>query len=84
MEKQDLKNKPSEKLQSQLKTTKLITDILIGALSFLVGICIYGLFTSDNKTTFISLLVVAFSIGIIIPINYMNMAIIKKELESRD
>ena len=84
MEKQDLKNKTSEKLQSQLKVTKLMTDLLIGVLSFLVGICIYGLFTSDNKTTFVSLLVVAFSIGIIIPINYLNMTKIKKELESRD
>lgn len=83
MEKQSLKNKTSEKLQSELQVIKLITVAIIVVLFFLVGTCIYGLLTKDNSATFISLLVVAFSMSLIIPVNYMNMTKIKKELKSR-
>lgn len=83
MKKQNVKNKTSEKLNSELNGIKIITGVLIGVLFFLVGICIYGLLTKDNNATFISLLVVAFSLSLIILVNYMNMMKIKKELKSR-
>ncbi len=83
MEKEDLKNKASDKLQSELEFTKMVTIALGGVLFFLVGVCIYGLLMKDNKATFISLLAVAFSTSIIIPINYANIKKIKEELKSR-
>jgi hypothetical protein len=79
----DLKNKTSEKLNSELELIKIIIGMLIGALSLLVGICIYGLLAKDNNGTFISLLVVAFTTSLIIPSGYGYLKKIKEELKSR-
>lgn len=84
MQKEDLKDKPTEKLQADLKSVQTVTGVLIGVCSLLTGICIYGLLMKDNNATFIPLLVVAFSCSLIIPMNYMNVTKIKKELKSRD
>ncbi|MDO6490984.1 MAG: hypothetical protein ABJD66_00070 [Cellulophaga sp.] len=83
MKTQDLKNKPTDKLKGELKGLKVITTALTIVVSFLIIICIYGLVAKGNNAVFTPLLVVAFSTGSMIPLNYMNMKKIKKELESR-
>lgn len=81
MEKDDLKNKTSEKLESERKAIKIITGFLIGALIFLFAITIYGLITKENKATFIALIAVAFSCSAIFPWQFSSMNKIKSELK---
>ena len=79
----DLKEKTSEKLIAELKGIKIITGALIGVLGLLFVICLYGLFTKEDNSTFIALIVIPLALSAIIPLNFVNMKKIKKELESR-
>lgn len=84
MKKVDLKNETTEKLKSELKKIKAITGVLAGILTLLFAITIYGLITSENKTTFISLIAVAISCSVILPSQFSNMKKIKTELTARN
>jgi len=83
MKKDDLKSKTSEKLESDLKSTKVITGALIGVLSVLFAVTIYGLIMKENNQTFIALIAVAISCSAILPLQFSSMKKIKAELELR-
>ena len=78
-----LKEKTTEKLASELRLLKMSTGILIGILSVLFIVCVFGLFTKDNNRVFISLIVVPIALSAILPSQFSNMKKIKAELESR-
>ena len=80
----DLKNKTTEKLESELKGIKVITGALIGVLTVLFAVIIYGIMTKENKSTFIALIAVAISCSAIIPLQFSNMKKIKLELNTRN
>ena len=79
----DFKNKSTERLNSELKTLKMITGALIGVLTVLFAVTIYGLLTKENNSTFIALIAVPFSLSAIILLNFGIMKKINKELDSR-
>lgn len=80
----DIKEKTTEKLEGELKMLKIVTIALIVVLVPLFIITTYGLLTSEKTSVFLPLLVVAFSCGTMIPIQYLSMRKIKKELASRN
>ncbi|MBK7475047.1 MAG: hypothetical protein IPI11_03130 [Haliscomenobacter sp.] len=80
MKKEDLKNKTTERLKSELKAIKIITGALIGVLTLLFIISIYGLIVKENNSTFIALIAVAISLSAILPIQFVNMKNIKNKL----
>jgi len=80
----DLKNKTTEKLNSELKGLKIITGALIGVLTVLFIVTIYGLLTKDDTSVFTALIVVPMALIALIPINYGNIKKIKKELALRE
>lgn len=79
-----MKNKPTEKLEGELKAIKIITGALIGVLTLLLIISIYGLMTKERNSTFIPLIAVAISCSAILPLQFINMKKIKTELNSRN
>tara|TARA_B110000090_G_C12946804_1_gene279552 strand:- start:228 stop:488 length:261 start_codon:yes stop_codon:yes gene_type:complete len=83
MKEDNLKNETSEKLESELQVIKIITGALIGVLSVLFTVSIYGLITKEDNATFISLIVVAISCSAILPLQFNSMKKIKTELELR-
>lgn len=83
MKKEELKNKSDEKLESELRQTKIISGALIGILIPLFALTIYGLVTDEDKSTNLGLLAVAFSCSLILPIQFSSIKKIKIELESR-
>ncbi|MCL5244271.1 DUF4448 domain-containing protein [Cellulophaga sp. 20_2_10] len=84
MKTQDLKGKPTDQLKGELNMLKVLTIALSVVVFLLFAICMYGLILKDNNGVFIPLMVVAFSTGSMIPMNYMNMKKIKEELKTRD
>ncbi|WP_299104120.1 hypothetical protein [uncultured Tenacibaculum sp.] len=78
-----LKEKATEKLESELKLLKVSTGLLAGILSVLFIVCIYGLLTKDKGDVFSSLVVVPIALSAILPSQYSSMKKIKEELESR-
>jgi hypothetical protein len=84
MKKEDLKNKTSEKLESELKGIKMITGALIGVLTLLFAVNLYGLIWKDNTGAFMGGMIVAISLSAIIPIQFSNMKKIKTELNARN
>jgi hypothetical protein len=80
----DIKEKTTEKLEGELKMLKVITIALIVVLAPLFIITIYGLLTKEKTSVYLPLLVVAFSCSMMIPIQYLNIIKIKKELASRN
>lgn len=83
MKNDDLKSKPTEKLESQLKMIKIVTGMLTGVLIVLYAVIFYGLIMKDDKSTFTALLAVAISCSATIPIQLSSMKKIKSELASR-
>ncbi|WP_109301438.1 hypothetical protein [Aquimarina sp. AU474] len=83
MEKDDLKSKTNERLNSELKGLKVITGALVVVLSLLFAITIYGVLTKEDNTVFIALMAVAISLSAMIPINYAKIKGINKELKLR-
>ncbi len=83
MKKGELKNKSTEKLQTQLKTIKLLTGILMGAMLVFFGLIIYGLTSIEDKTPFIALIAVGASLLVILGLQVINIYHIQAELELR-
>lgn len=83
MKEEDLKNKTTEELQSELKQTKTLTGALTGVLILLYSVTIYGLIAKEEKTTFIALIAVAISCSLILAINFAKIKEIKNELKLR-
>jgi magnesium-transporting ATPase (P-type) len=83
MKKANFKNKTTEKLEGELKAIKIIASMLFGVLTLLLITSIYGLLTQENNSTFIALIVVAISLGAILPLQFVNMKKIKDELKLR-
>ena len=75
--------KTTEKLEEELRVLKIINSTLIGTLSILFIVCIYGLMTKDESGVFSALIVVPIALSAIIPVNFGNIKKIKTELESR-
>ncbi len=84
MIKEDLKNKTTGKLKSDLKSIKAVSWILAATLILLVAVNIYGLIFKENKSTFIALMAVAAGLSAIIPSQYSTMKKIKTELKLRE
>ena len=78
-----LKEKTTEKLNSELKILKLSTGILTGILLVLFIICVFGLLTKDDNRVFISMIVVPIALSAILPLQYSNIKKIKAELKNR-
>ncbi len=83
MKNNELKNKTTEELQTNLNLIKATCIALIVVLTLLVGITTYGFIMKDNKSTFIALFAVAISCGAMLPIQFVSMKKIKTELNSR-
>lgn len=83
MKKDDLKSKATKKLEEELKTINTITGALIGVLTVLLTVSIYGLITKENNTTFIALIVVAISCSAILPSQFSSIKKVKTELRLR-
>ncbi|OEK04238.1 hypothetical protein [Roseivirga misakiensis] len=78
-----LNEKTTEKLEGELRGLKIVNGAIIGVLSVLFIICIYGLSQKDDNGIFSALIVVPIALSAIIPMNFGNMKKIKAELESR-
>lgn len=78
------KGKSTDKLKAELKSLQIVAGALAIVLLFLYALTIYGLVAKENKSTFIALLVVAFSCTAIMPIQMIMMNKIKKELKLRE
>ncbi len=75
--------KTTEKLEGKLKIIKIITGALIGLLTFLLVISVYGLIAKESNSIFIALIAVAISCSVILPLQFINMKKIKSELNTR-
>ncbi len=84
MKKIEIKEKPTEKLKAELSGIKMITGALIGVLTLLFVVNLYGLIWKDNNGAFIGGIVVAFSLCAILPLQFGNMKKIKTELKLRE
>ncbi|OUS01052.1 hypothetical protein A9Q86_09925 [Flavobacteriales bacterium 33_180_T64] len=84
MKKNELKDKPTEKLKAELNGIKIIAGALIGVLTLLFVVNLYGLIWKDNNGAFICGLVVAFSLCAILPLQFGNIKKIKTELKLRE
>ena len=82
MKNTDLKNKTTEKLESELTAVKIISGALIVVLVPLFALTIYGMISNKNSSN-LPLLVVAISCSAILPIQFSNMKKIKTELNRR-
>lgn len=80
----DLKEKTTKQLNNELKGVKMTTGALIGILSVLFIICVFGLFTKEDNSVFRTLIIVPLALSAIIPMNFSNMKRIKKEIQLRD
>jgi hypothetical protein len=83
MKNKELKNKTTEKLESELKGIKIITWLLIGILIPLFSVTILGLISSKNSSD-LPILVVAISCSAILPLQFNTIKKIKIELASRN
>ncbi|WP_405571444.1 hypothetical protein [Winogradskyella sp. Asnod2-B02-A] len=80
----DLKEKTTKQLNNELKGVKMTTGALIGILSVLFILCVFGLFTKEDNSVFRTLIIVPLALSAIIPMNFSNMKRIKKEIQLRD
>ncbi|WP_397447680.1 hypothetical protein [Polaribacter sp. R77954] len=79
----NFENKSTKDLEDTLKVMKAVAITLSIVILLLLSICVYGLVTKENKTTFIALFVVGVSCGAMLPIQISSMNKIKTEIESR-
>lgn len=84
MKVEGFKEKSIEKLRGELKAMQIVVGALAIVLFFLYTLTIYGLVVKENQSTFIALLVVAFSCTAILPFQLVMMNKIKKELKLRE
>ena len=80
----DLKEKTTKQLNNELKGVKMTNGALIGILSVLFILCVFGLFTKEDNSVFRTLIIVPLALSAIIPMNFSNMKRIKKEIQLRD
>ena len=80
MKKNNLKNKTTERLQSDLKGLKIVTGALAGILIVLFAMTLYN---SITKKEFDPLMIVAISLSAILPLQFSNMKKIGTELKTR-
>ena len=78
-----LNEKPTEKLEGELRGLKIINGALIGVLVALYIACIYGLLYANDDGVFNTLIVVPIALSGMIPFMMGNMNKIKAELASR-
>lgn len=84
VKKNELKEKPTEKLKSELKGIKTVTGALIGVLIVLFAVNLYGLILKDNNATFIAGMAVAIALSAIFPLQLSNIKKNKTELKLRE
>ncbi|MHB0753957.1 hypothetical protein [Polaribacter sp. M15] len=77
------KNKTPKELEDTLKILKILAISLSLVIFLLFSICIYGVITKENNTTFIALFVVGVSCGAMLPLQISSMNKIKSEIKSR-
>lgn len=73
----EFQDKTTEKLNGELRTLRTLTGALIGVLILLFIICIYGLITKEDNSTFRGLIIIPIALGIIIPLNFGNIKKLK-------
>ena len=78
-----IKNRTSEKLNSDLKMLKIIIGMLITGVILIVGVFIYGLLIKDINGDFLYLSLFTSSTSLIILTSYIHVEKIKKELKLR-
>lgn len=78
-----LNERPTEKLEGELRGLKIINGALIGVLVALYIVCIYGLLYTNDDGIFNTLIVVPIALSGMIPFMMGNMNKIKAELASR-
>ena len=83
MIKASFKDKPTEKLKTQLSALKIVTYSLVGTLIALLAICIYGMIVKPENSTFLPLLIIPLALSPIVFFNLSTINKIKKELKSR-
>ena len=83
MKNSDLKNKTTKKLESELKGIKISSWALIGIVTALFAVTIYG-FITDKSSSSLPQLVVAISCSAILPSQFNNIKKIKSELNLRN
>ncbi|MBZ9651599.1 hypothetical protein [Psychroflexus montanilacus] len=76
--------KTTKQLKDYLILYKVMGLMLFTTSMFLLGICIYGLLTKEDNSTFIALTVVAISCLAVLPLQIINIKRIKSELASRE
>jgi multisubunit Na+/H+ antiporter MnhG subunit len=79
----ELKDKTTEKLNSELNTLKLASGVLIGILLVILGVVVYLLLSKGNNGTLLSIIVIPIALSPIIAMSLVKMKKIKTELESR-
>jgi len=84
MKKNDLKEKSTEKLESELKGIKIITGALVGILIVLFAVNLYGLIFIDKNAAFIGGIVVTIALSSILPMQFNNIKKINTELKLRE
>ncbi len=81
MKKQPYKNLTTEQLIQKAKGLKIVTGMLAGILTALFVLTLYNSITNN---TFDPLLVTAIALSAILPINYMQIKNMQKEIKSRE
>ena len=84
MKKNDLKEKSTERLKSELKGIKIVTSALVGILTVLFAVNLYGLIWKDNNGAFIAGMAVAISLSAILPLQFGSIKKIIAELKFRE
>ena len=84
MKKFDLKEKPTVRLKSELNGIKIITAALVGILTVLFAVNLYGLLSKDNNPAFIIGMAVAISLSAILPSLFSSKKKLKTELKLRE
>jgi len=84
MKKEDVSTKSTEELTVDLKKNKSVAGMLGGVLIVLFTVTIYGLLTSENKTTFIAIIAVGISCSAILSKQIQHIKAIKSELLKRN
>jgi len=84
MKKEDIKNQTTENLKAEHKKLKGMSQALGGLLILLLVTSIFGAIIANEKTTFIALIVVAISLGAILPSTVSMIKSINAELALRE
>jgi|KNS10NT17metaT_FD_contig_41_26565_length_2609_multi_12_in_0_out_0_2 hypothetical protein len=78
------KSKSTKELRDTLKVLKIVFVTLTIVIILLLAITIYGLLFKNNNATFIALFAVGISCAAILPVQFISLKKIKKELTSRE